>query len=79
MVTWVMLSGTVKSSAGWDQNDMNFLVIINVFCKTFHNSLYYNLSFMYFVLIHSHRSQLSFKENVGLNSLLLIFVETSMS
>lgn len=62
MVTWVMLSGTVKSSAGWDQNDMNSLVIINVFCKTFHNSLYSNLSFMYFVLIHSHHLQLSFKK-----------------
>jgi len=35
MVTWVMLSGTVRSSAGWDQNDMNSLVIIIVLSKIF--------------------------------------------
>jgi hypothetical protein len=35
MVSWAMLSGTVRSSAGWDQNDMNSLVIITVLSKIF--------------------------------------------
>jgi hypothetical protein len=39
MASWVMLSGTAKSSAGWDQNDTNSLVIIIVLGKIFHKSL----------------------------------------
>jgi hypothetical protein len=35
MATWVMLSGIARSSAGWDQNVTNSLVIIIVLSKIF--------------------------------------------
>lgn len=51
MVTWVMLSETVKSFAGWDQNDTNSLVIIIVLSKIFQEGLTITSS-TYFVHIH---------------------------
>jgi hypothetical protein len=47
MASWVMLSGTVTSFAGWGPNDTSTLVITLRLCRSFHSILCNNLFFMY--------------------------------